>query len=96
MRFTPSVNYFGDQQHPREVLEAPLRLIENEAAPLLSGVRIEPRVYFHRFSGLYGRRPYDNCLAAGWYGGVGPGGVLYWCCEKLFQPPFAFGSLLDS
>jgi sulfatase maturation enzyme AslB (radical SAM superfamily) len=96
MRFTPSVNYFGHQQHPRDVFERALGLIENEVAPLLSELRIEPRVYFHRFNGLYESRPYSRCLAAGWYGGVGPGGILYWCCEKLFQRPFAFGSLLDS
>jgi len=95
MRFTPSVDYFGGQQHPREVFESAVNLIETEVAPLLADAGVEARVYSHRFSGLYEPRSYDKCLAAGWYGGVGPAGVLYWCCEKLFKPPFAFGSLLS-
>jgi len=95
MRFTPSVDYFGGRQQPRELFESAVNLIETEAAPLLADAGVEARVYSHRFSGLYESRPYDKCLAAGWYGGVGPGGVLYWCCEKLFNPSFTFGSLLS-
>jgi pyruvate-formate lyase-activating enzyme len=95
MRFTPSVDYFGGRQHPREIFESAVNLIETEVTPLLADAGVEARVYSHRFVGLYEPRPYDGCLAAGWFGGVGPGGILYWCCEKLFQPSFAFGSLLN-
>ena len=95
MRFTPSVDYFGGRQHPRDVLESAVNLIETEVKPLLSDAGVETRVYSHRFVGLYEPRPYDKCLAAGWYGGLGPGGVLYWCCEKLFNRSFEFGSLLN-
>ena len=94
MRFTPSVNYFGPQQHPQELFEAAVDLIRREAVPELTAARVEANVYSHRFSGLYEPRPCDRCLAAGWYGGIGPGGTLYWCCGKLFNPDFAFGSLL--
>lgn len=96
MRFTPSVNYFGDEQHPRDLFERILAEIEKEALPMLKDAGVDARVYFHRFRGLHEPRTYDQCLAAGWYGGIGPGGILYWCCEKLFNQSFAFGSLLDS
>jgi hypothetical protein len=96
MRFTPSVNYFGPQQHPRGLFNSALQLLETEVVPLLADAGVESRVYYHRFSGLYEPRPYTACLASGWFGGVGPGGILYWCCEKLFNRDFALGSLLDT
>jgi hypothetical protein len=95
MRFTPSVNYFGKQQHPKEVLFAALEALENEVKPILTAAGVEASVYHHRFRGLYEHKAYDSCLAHGWYGGVGPEGILYLCCEKLFNPKFAFGSLLN-
>jgi hypothetical protein len=36
---------------PREIFDLSLRLIQEEAAPLLAEVGVEPRVYFSRFSG---------------------------------------------
>lgn len=95
MRYTPSVNYFGPEQHSQAMFNATVDRLTAEVAPLLTGAGVEPVFYRHRFSGLYEERPYRECLAAGMYGGVGPGGILYWCCEKLFNPDFSFGSLLD-
>jgi sulfatase maturation enzyme AslB (radical SAM superfamily) len=95
IRFTPSVNYLGSQQHPQELFQIAVRRIETEAVPILTEAGIDARVYYHRFSGLYERRSYDRCLAASWFGGIGPQGIMYWCCERLFNPFFAFGSLLD-
>ena len=95
MRFTPSVNYFGPNQYEREMFEKTVAQILNEAVPILKAVGVETPVYLHRFRGLYEPRTYRQCLASTWYGGVGPGGIAYWCCEKLFNPDFSFGSLLE-
>jgi cyclic pyranopterin phosphate synthase len=95
MRFTPSVNYFGPDQHPQRVFEDALKRIEREAVPMLAAAGVEASIYFHRFSGLYEQRQYSRCLAYGWYGEVGPGGMLFHCCERLLDPHFAIGSLLD-
>ncbi|MGB2988210.1 MAG: radical SAM protein, partial [Phycisphaerae bacterium] len=95
MRFTPSVNYYGLKQHRQDMFKAAVARIKNEAVPILKEAGIGAPVYDHRFNGLYEPRTYTQCLASGWYGGLGPGGVLYWCCEKLFHPDFSFGSLLD-
>jgi MoaA/NifB/PqqE/SkfB family radical SAM enzyme len=95
MRFTPSVNYYGAQQHPKDVFDAALADLERVGIPLLQSAGVEATVYRHRFSGIHEPRTYAQCLAHGWYGGVGPRGILYLCCERLFDPKFAFGSLLD-
>ncbi len=95
MRFTPSVNYYGSKQHEQDLFEAAVVTIREQAVPILKDAGVDAPVYYHRFSGLYEPRTYNQCLASGWYGGLGPGGILYWCCEKLFHPDFSFGSLLD-
>jgi MoaA/NifB/PqqE/SkfB family radical SAM enzyme len=95
MRFTPSVNYFGPTQHGADMFDAAVDTVEREVAPILGAAGIRLELYRHRFRGLYEPRTYTECRAASLYGGVGPGGTLYWCCEKLFNPDFAFGSLRD-
>ncbi|OGC23557.1 hypothetical protein A3J90_01400 [candidate division WOR-1 bacterium RIFOXYC2_FULL_37_10] len=96
MRFTPSVNYFGLQQHPKDFFEGIVTRLEGEAVPMLEDAGVSARIYYHRFEGLYEPREYTRCLASGWYGEIGPGGVLYHCCEKLFNSSFSFGSLLQA
>ncbi len=96
MRFTPAINYFGPDQYPLQAFQASLDALETDALPLLRDAGVETSIYYHRFSGMNEPRPYQECLGASWYGGVGPGGILYWCCEKLFNNDFAFGSLLDN
>lgn len=95
MRFTPAVNYYGKDQHSKGFFEDALEQTERGVVPLLQDSGVEPLIYFHRFKGLYEPRTYHNCLASSWYGEVGPGGILYHCCEKMLNAQFALGSLLE-
>jgi MoaA/NifB/PqqE/SkfB family radical SAM enzyme len=95
MRFTPSVNYYGPQQHAQEVFERAVSMLRSRVSPVLEENGVESTIYGHRFRGLYQTRPYDRCLAYGFYGGVGPGGIAYHCCERLFNTRFDYGNMCE-
>lgn len=96
IRFTPAVDYFGGQQHPQEMMEDIFRYIESEVKPMFDGTNIKVISYFHRLSDLNQKKPYEHCRASGWFIEVGPSGDVFLCCEKLFNPRYKIGNLVDS
>jgi len=92
-RFTPSVDYFGGQQHSQDEMKLAFTLINKIIVPTLKTYGIEAKPYYHRLNDLHKSKPYKNCLASGWYVEVGPNADLYLCCEKLFIPSYKIGNL---
>lgn len=94
-RFTPAVNYFGNEQHSEELMAQTFEAIGEKIKPQLDKAGIIALLYFHRLNDLHKKKSYTSCRASGWYLEVGPSGDAYVCCEKLFMPNYKIGNLVQ-
>lgn len=94
-RFTPAVNYFGNEQHSEELMTNTFDVIGEKVKPKLEAAGIDALLYFHRLNDLHKKKNYSSCRASGWYLEVGPSGDSYICCEKLFMPENKIGNLVQ-
>lgn len=96
VRFTPAVDYFGNQQHSKELMRDVFEVVNEKIMEMFKDVDTEIKPYVHRLNDLHGEKNYKECRASGWFAEIAPSGRVYLCCEKHFLPEYEIGDLKSS